>query len=104
MGSCIEVGDEAVTLLVTNCKEIRVLLLPSLCKITTTSLEAIANNCKELTELDVSWCRFVDDDILDLFFMRLRNLTTITLWGCSRVTHIGVGLYRKFGKIVHGKC
>ncbi|KAJ1980761.1 UV-damaged DNA-binding protein rad7 [Dimargaris verticillata] len=42
--------------------------------------------CPNLSRLDVSWCRSVDDDSLTLLLTHCPGLSRVTVWGCNHVT------------------
>lgn len=103
VSGCYELSDEGIVALARSCKDLTRLVMPSLPKITSDSLLALSETLAQIEELDVSWCRHVDDEMLDMFLERQKRMHTITLWGCSRVTDLCVRMYRRLGKKVVGK-
>jgi len=104
LGGCKQLSNDSLMALVARCKNINTLNISSLPKITRDTLDAIATNSKAITTIDVSWCRYVDDNVLDMFIAQLPRMETITMWGCSKVTDVGVRIYRRNGRVVIGKC
>jgi DNA repair protein RAD7 len=51
------------------------------------SVEALSKHkFRELAELDVSWCRIIDDEVLCRLLTALPSLRYISVWGCHLVT------------------
>ena len=54
-------------------------------------------------EIDFSWCRCVDDEIVEIIIEKCRALKKVILWGCSSVSDLGVAMLLKKGIEVIGK-
>lgn len=50
------------------------------------ALKSIASHCPELTQLDMGWCREVDDWIVKDLMEKCEKLRDLRVWGCQRVT------------------
>lgn len=65
--------------------ELQSLKLNGMNNITNTSIYSIIEQCKYLTELDMSWCRIMNDEVIEKILSCCAKLKKITLWGCSQV-------------------
>jgi len=103
LSHCFEIGDECIVDIVTQCQHMSRLHINSLPKLSKEGVDAILLHCPQLTELDISWCRWVDDDVLESFLKQFKKLKKITMWGCSRVTVIGITLCSKANVDIIGR-
>jgi len=103
LNRCRNIGDETVSNIARYSPYISVLHIGGLPRLSQDSLECLLDTFMKITDLDVSWCRWVDDDFLEKFIPKHVHVRRITLWGCSRVTDYGVGLCIKAGWDVVGK-
>ncbi|KAL0958192.1 hypothetical protein HGRIS_000355 [Hohenbuehelia grisea] len=61
-------------------------------------LSSIADQAKDLKQLDVGWCRAFDDFVMRSVVEGCKRLEELKVWGCNRVT----GAVRRRGVVVHG--
>ncbi|KAF9192844.1 hypothetical protein BGZ49_003373 [Haplosporangium sp. Z 27] len=84
--SCIMLGDGALKAITSHSAEtLEVLRIKGLDELTRDSLITIAK-CENLTTLDASWCRAMDDEVLKEIVDGAQNLTKVMVWGDHRLT------------------
>ena len=92
LNHCKQVDDEALVALAGCCKEIE-LLHVSLCTgVTDAGVYEFAMTCnpKPLRSVDLSYCRGIGDDAVEVLAKRCTQLSFLSLTGLSRVTDHGV--------------
>jgi F-box and leucine-rich repeat protein 2/20 len=84
------VSDEALATLASCCKQIELLHVSMCHAITDTGLYSFAMNAnpKPFRSLDVSYCRSLCDDSIEVVAKKLVHITYLSLRGCSRVTDL----------------
>ncbi|KAF9148927.1 hypothetical protein BGX20_006186, partial [Mortierella sp. AD010] len=96
--NCILVGDEALKALTSHSAEtLEELSIKGLDELTKEALLTIAR-CENLTTLDASWCRAMDDDVMKEIMDSAPKLMKVSAWGDHRLTECCVN--RKDMKIV----
>jgi len=99
-----KIQDTSISFLAKVCgPKLKTLTLGKLPQMTKESLLDLTKYCHNLTRIDLSWCRDVDDEIAESFVKNCKLLSRITLWGCHRVTDVMVGLMLKKSIEVIGK-
>eukprot|EP01112_Ceratiomyxa_fruticulosa_P011248 TRINITY_DN3039_c0_g2_i8.p1 TRINITY_DN3039_c0_g2~~TRINITY_DN3039_c0_g2_i8.p1 ORF type:complete len:860 (-),score=258.92 TRINITY_DN3039_c0_g2_i8:366-2945(-) len=57
-----------------------------------------------IESLDISWCRAIDNDVLELFLKHLTKLKKMVLWGGSKIPDFKISLVcKKFGLYIIGR-
>lgn len=126
---CIQLTDTGVISLITNCRDLVVVSLNSIHKLSPIAFAAIASDTqlatqvheeivnnmttqdvaasrpdppvlpsqplKSLVQLDLSWCRQLDDTSIKSILDSCPKLNTISIWGCNRVTECAFSLQQK---------
>lgn len=102
---CNHLSDSSFTEFFLKCgKNIQILQLRGLGNISFKTFQSISRFCLELKELDLSWSRNIDDkNLIDHIITHCKKLKKITLWGCNKITDIGVFTILKKGIEVIGK-
>ncbi|KAK8509325.1 hypothetical protein V6N13_062374 [Hibiscus sabdariffa] len=72
------------------------------CKITDASLDAIAENCQLLSDLDIAKCAITDSGIAALAHSNLINLQVLSVSGCSMVSDKCLPSLGKLGQTLSG--
>jgi hypothetical protein len=76
-----------VGLVATYCgKSLNKLSVEGLHNVTKKSLQEIPKYCGLLHDLNLSWCRDVDDELGQSLLGNCKFLRKLTLWGCHQVT------------------
>ena len=87
LANCSNLTDPTVALVAKYCSTtLRDFSIDSLYNVTKKSLCEIPIYCNQLTHLNVSWVRETDDEIMEQLLKNCKQLKTITMWGCHRVT------------------
>jgi len=88
---CHEVGSSALRAMLNHSKDTLQTLNINGCKdVDEEALSLIGQVAPKLSELDVGWCRNVDDLVMSSLLMPKRgetNLKVINCFGCNRITH-----------------
>ncbi|ESK96042.1 dna dependent atpase [Moniliophthora roreri MCA 2997] len=97
-----EIGSEALTaLLGHSAPALEVLNLNGLKDLSAESLSGLAN-AKDLKELDIGWCRAVDDFVVKAVLESCKGLKEVKVWGCNKVEGKWVSSGVKSRARVHG--
>ena len=85
------VSDDALGALAECCRHLELLHLSMCTGITDGGLYLFAMTCnpKPLTSLDLSYCRAVGDDAIEVLSKKCTHVTHLNLCGLSRVTDVG---------------
>ncbi|KAF9101996.1 hypothetical protein BGX27_011232 [Mortierella sp. AM989] len=84
--NCIMLSDEALKAITSHSAEtLEILNIKGLDELTKESLLTIAR-CENLTSLDASWCRAMDDDVMSQLVEKAPRLTKVNVWGNHRLT------------------
>lgn len=83
---CVKLEDNAIKALVAHSGgNLAQLNLNSVDNITAEGLSAIANGCPNLEDLDLGFCRAMDDATIMSFVEKLPKLRVVRVFGCNRV-------------------
>lgn len=86
---CLRVDDDVIRALVAHSGRTLVNLNLNSCRlITAEGFQMIAEHCKELRHLDVSFCRAVDDSVLINLISKLDSLKQIDVFACFRIRSV----------------
>ncbi|CAH9103004.1 unnamed protein product [Cuscuta epithymum] len=101
---CLNLTDEVVVALARlHGQTLEVLNLDGCRKVTDASMEAVAENCIFLNDLDVSKCSITDSGVAVLSHHGVQmNLQVLSLSGCTMVSRKSVPSLRKLGKSLLG--
>ncbi|KAF9123394.1 hypothetical protein BGW39_008999 [Mortierella sp. 14UC] len=84
--NCVMLKDEAVVAALEHSgATLEVLNMSGMDEITKDSLQSLTR-CVNLVDLNVSWCRAVDDDIMEQLVEAAPRLANVTVWGNHRLT------------------
>jgi hypothetical protein len=84
---CVSMTDDGFTTYLDKCgSTLQELNVNSLSKLSDNTFKSIASVCRQLVQLDVSWCRLYTDDGIGYLVDHLPSLRQVTLWGCTQVT------------------
>ncbi|OWM71753.1 EIN3-binding F-box protein 1-like [Punica granatum] len=98
LSDCPNVTDEAISALVMiHGGTLQMLNIDGCRKVTDASLEAIADNCLLINDLDLSKCAVTDAGISVLSSAEQINLRVLSLSGCSQVTNKSVPFLKRLG-------
>jgi len=104
LNGCLKLTDESISILPSSHPPITNLNLRQLSEISKNVLIELFTNLPDLISLDLSWCmKNVDDEIVDVVLKNCKKLAKISLWGCNRITDVGVNKLLKMGAEVIGK-
>ncbi|GAB4828277.1 hypothetical protein Ancab_035190 [Ancistrocladus abbreviatus] len=99
LSGCINLSDRvAIAVAMLHGKTLKALNLNGCRKITDATLEAIANSCQLLNDLDISSCAVTDSGIAALSSSEQLNLQILSLSGCSGISNKGIPFLIKLGK------
>ncbi|KAG0092168.1 hypothetical protein BGZ92_010587 [Podila epicladia] len=83
---CIMLGDDALNAAIAHSHEtLDELNINSLEELTKDALVSLSR-CENLTKLDVSWVRAMDDEVLERFVQSNLKLEQVVVWGDHRIT------------------
>ncbi|KAG0340880.1 hypothetical protein BG004_006237 [Podila humilis] len=86
LGKCVSLGDEALKAVVNHSYDmLEDLSINSLEELTKESLGELAR-CEILVNLDASWVRALDDDVMETLVQSNLKLAQVTVWGAHRLT------------------
>ncbi|KAF9084411.1 hypothetical protein BGX23_010563 [Mortierella sp. AD031] len=84
--NCVMLKNEALMAVTAHSGgTLEVLNMSGMDEITKDALQTLTR-CENLTELDVSWCRAMDDDIMEQLVEAAPRLAKVTVWGDHRLT------------------
>jgi DNA repair protein RAD7 len=84
--SCVMLKDEALVSIVDHsCSSLERLSVKGMDELTKNALLALVK-CEGLTLLDVSWCRAMDDEVMEALVKAAPKLSKVTVWGDHRLT------------------
>ena len=107
LNQCSQLTDEGVRGFLAHGSPIRHLHWNGLKELSAELLASIAQHLHDSLEtLDLSWCQSVDDDVLESLAaanttatttasVATTKLRTLSLWGCSGLTDVGVKLFAR---------
>ncbi|ORX88809.1 RNI-like protein [Basidiobolus meristosporus CBS 931.73] len=104
LARCTTLDDEVLDAVIGHSKSaLQYLNLNGLDELSEEGLTRFASaKCENLQELDLSWCRAVNDDIIGAFGQNCPALQSLKVWGCHRVTECA--LLPKQVKIIGREC
>ncbi|KND04484.1 uncharacterized protein SPPG_00212 [Spizellomyces punctatus DAOM BR117] len=83
----VHMNDDVIVAIVNHFgTSLQQLNLNGLDELTDYSLGAVATGCPNLTELDVSWIRNVNDSILEKLLANSRSLSKVKVYGCNKLS------------------
>lgn len=86
LARCTQIDDKALAAVTHQLPRLHSLSLHGLPRLTPDGIVAALRHCPELEELDTSWCRDVDDNIIGDVVKHSPRMGKVTVWGCMRVT------------------
>jgi F-box/leucine-rich repeat protein 7 len=91
MSDCTFLSDKSIVAIASSAQNLEVLDLSFCCALTDVSIEVLCLGCPNLKYLDLSFCgSAISDSTLLAISIHLRNLRTLVVKGCVRVTRAGV--------------
>ncbi|KAF9432345.1 hypothetical protein BGZ76_010936 [Entomortierella beljakovae] len=84
--NCIDVNDNGLMAITSHSAEsLETLNIKGLEELTKESLVTLSK-CENLTTLDASWCRAMDDEVMKLLVDNVPKLSKVSVWGDHRLT------------------
>ncbi|GAB4832858.1 Transcription factor COE2 [Ancistrocladus abbreviatus] len=103
LSGCINLSDRvAMFVAMRHGETLKVLNFNGCMKVTDSTVEAIANSCQLLNDLDISKCAVTDSGIAALSCSEQLNLQILSLSGCSRISNKCIPFLAKLGKCLVG--
>lgn len=92
LNDCSFLSDSAIEDISMSCPNLRILNVSFCCAITDVSWTYLVEGCVHLSVLDASFCGpAVTDESLLLMSTQFKLLHALSVRGCPRVTHVGIG-------------
>lgn len=95
---CAKIGDTGLEYVAQSMFHLRSLNL-SACKITDDGLTKVVHATQELENLQIGQCVAITDKSVDVFAEKLQNLRAIDIYGCNKITPLGLAIIEKLPKL-----
>eukprot|EP01119_Soliformovum_irregulare_P013177 TRINITY_DN3485_c0_g2_i1.p1 TRINITY_DN3485_c0_g2~~TRINITY_DN3485_c0_g2_i1.p1 ORF type:complete len:693 (+),score=217.77 TRINITY_DN3485_c0_g2_i1:171-2249(+) len=89
LGTCKNLTETSIQGIGLKCSQLLTFKFKNVATLTPFSISVLIKTNPRIREMDLSWCRLINDEIVDVLIPQI-PLRQITLWGCSRVSDVAV--------------